>query len=135
MSSRPSSRTDNLYQQEAHGLIVHLKYSFNQNKTFAQSYLYTCTIILIKQEKYIISFLRMKCSLFVRLEILYQRMLCVNFGWNSPVALEIKIFKFRQYIFLLQYILLFSPIEKKGVVLHLNKLESPSSKDVLFKFG
>ena len=46
----------------------------------------------------------------------------------SQVVLE-KIFKFHQYFFILSYYL---PL-KKGVVLHLKKLESPSPKDGLYQ--
>ena len=45
----------------------------------------------------------------------------------GPVVLEKKIFKFRQCILAISYYL---PLEKVGAF-HLNKLESPSSKDAL----
>ena len=46
----------------------------------------------------------------------------------GPTVLEKKIFIFRQYIFTP---FLLSPL-KKSVVLHLNKLESSSPKNVLY---
>ena len=62
---------------------------------------------------------------------LYPRMHCANFGWNWPCGsgeddLSNSLMYFR-YIVIALYLLL----EKGGVALYLNKLESPSSKNAL----
>ena len=61
-------------------------------------------------------------------KILNQELLCVKFGWNLPngsgeddFLIVLNVFSlFRYYLSL-----------KKGVAIHLNKLESPSPKDAL----
>ena len=59
-------------------------------------------------------------------------MLCAKFGRISPVVLEKKIFKFRQCIFAISF--LFPLAWKRAGPFYLNKLESPSPKDVYAKF-
>ena len=56
--------------------------------------------------------------IWIILNPLYPRMLCVNFGWNWPSSSEERILNIFKIILLFRY---YIPLEK-GVVLHLNKL-------------
>ena len=62
------------------------------------------------------------------LNALHTRMLCAKFGWNWPSnSWEVDFWKFVNVFSLFRN---YHPLEK-GWALHLNKLRSPSSKDVL----
>ena len=80
-----------------------------------KSYVYTIKLINTGK-KTIISFLIIEISLSIKSWIPYIQgcFVCVEFGWNSPVVVEIKIYKFCQCVFALS---LSSPL---GVTLHLN---------------
>ena len=56
--------------------------------------------------------------IWIILNPLYPRMLCVNFGWNWPSSSEERILNIFKIILLFCY---YIPLEK-GVALHLNKL-------------
>ena len=89
--------------------------------TFEQSYDYIITLIR-RGKKTIISFLSIDWSLVVYPWVPFTQ---GSFVENDPVVLEEKVFKFRQCIFTISKL---PPLGKLGS-LHLNKLESPSTKD------
>ena len=69
--------------------------------------------------------------ILTKLNTLHPRMHCAKFGWNWPSG-SVEDFKILSLCF--RYFVIISPL-KKGGVLHLNKFESPSPKDVCAKFG
>ena len=85
--------------------------AYLRNSMFLQSCDY---IKLIKRGTQIISFLRIVCFLFVKTWIPFTQ----EWFWRK------RFLKFHQFILAISYHL---PL-KKGVVLHLNRLESPSPK-------
>ena len=98
------------------GEIAHLRNQFKLKNTFTRSYDYN--ILLIWREKN-------PSSPF--LSPLYPWMLCVKFGWNWPSDSWEDFFNF---IIVFSLFRNYLPLEE-DVALHLNKLESPSPKEVL----
>ena len=66
--------------------------------------------------------------IWTNLNPFHPRMLCAKIGWNWPSGFGEEYFKISDSVFSLFHNNL--PLEK-GKALHLNKLESPSSKDGL----
>ena len=66
--------------------------------------------------------------IWTNLNSLYPRMLCAKFGWNWLSGSGEEDFLILSMFF--PYFCNYLPLEKGGA-LHLNKLESPSSKDAL----